>query len=239
MSDFPDELRSDVQAISRYQWDTRDGTVIPETDDVKLGNDQVVLKSVVMLYADLADSTELAVKSKEQAAEVYKAYLGGVSKIIKRNDGEIRSFDGDRVMGVFLEGNKNTNAVRCGLEVNWFFQHVLVPEFQSFYKKSLGTFPFQQTVGIDSSAVHVARGGVRNDNDLIWVGRAPNVAAKLSAIRDLNAATIITKRVYDNMMDIAKFGGESKENMWVAHKWQAGEPYDAGLIYGSSWWWEL
>ncbi|MGA2537956.1 MAG: adenylate/guanylate cyclase domain-containing protein, partial [Terracidiphilus sp.] len=142
-----------------------------------------------LLYADLADSTELAVMDKEKAAEVYKAYLQGVSKLIKRNGGEIRSFDGDRVMGVFLDGAMRTNAATCGLQINWFFRKVLIPEFQSFYI-TLNSFPFAQTVGVDVGQIHVARAGVRLDNDLIWVGRAPNIAAKLSSVREGNISTI-------------------------------------------------
>jgi len=236
MSALSDELTSDVAAIVTKFWTSRDGTVIPETKDIQLGNDRVILQAV-LFYADLADSTELAVKNKEIAAEVYKAYLQGVTKLIKHNGGEIRSFDGDRVMGIFLDGAKNTAAATCGLNVNWFFQHALKPKFQSFYA-DLATFPFAQTVGIDAGIIHVARGGVRLDNDLIWVGRAPNVAAKLSSVRDGNIATIITATVYDSMLDSAKLSIAFKQNMWTEYNWEAGKPYSAAKVYGSSWWWE-
>ncbi len=236
MSIFADELKEDVAAIVHKAWTTRDGTVIPVTADLKLGNDRVVLNAV-LLYADLADSTELAVSNKEQAAEVYKAYLQGVTKLIKRNGGQIRSFDGDRVMGVFLDGAKNTAAATCGLQVNWFFKNALVPKFQSFYR-TLGAFPFAQTVGIDSGQIQVARAGVRADNDLIWVGRAPNVAAKLSSVRQDSVSTIITELVYKNMLDGAKLGGNPLQNMWTEYNWEPGKLYGAAKVYGSTWWWE-
>jgi adenylate cyclase len=235
VSVFSDELISDVAAIVTKAWTSRDGTVIPETKDIQLGNDRVILECV-FFYADLADSTELAVKNKEIAAEVYKAYLQGVTKIIRHNGGEIRSFDGDRVMGVFLDGAKNTDAATCGLNVNWFFQYVLKPKFQSFYT-DLATFPFAQTVGIDAGKIHVARGGVRLNNDLIWVGRAPNVAAKLSSVRHNDVATIITAGVYDSMLDRAKLSIDLQQNMWTEYNWEAGKPYSAAKVYGSSWWW--
>jgi class 3 adenylate cyclase len=236
MSAFADELKHDVVSIVEKAWSTREGQVIPETPDLGLGNHRVVLDAV-FFYADLADSTELAVKNKEQASEVYKAYLKGVTKLIKKNGGEVRSFDGDRVMGVFIEGTKNTSAVTCGLQVNWFFKNALVPKFQSFYA-ALASFPFAQTVGIDVGQVHVARGGVRVDNDLIWVGRAPNVAAKLSSIRDGLISTVITDDVYNAMMDSAKLGGNPLQNMWTEYDWEPGKPYGAAKVYGSTWWWE-
>lgn len=237
MSVLSEELQKDVANIVERVWTSRNGQVVPQNEDVKLGNDRVVLDAV-LLYADLADSTELAVQDRQKAAEVYKAYLQGVSKLIKQNGGEVRSFDGDRVMGVFIAGGKNTAAAKCGLQVNWFFKNALVPKFQSFYRGTLASFPFAQTVGIDGGEVHVARGGVREDNDLIWVGRAPNVAAKLSSIRHGAVATILTSAVYACILDEAKFGGSQNENMWQPYTWAAGSSYGAGQVYGSSWWWE-
>ena len=72
------ELADAVNAIIKEGWDLRDGQVVPETDDITLGNSGVTLDATV-LYADLADSTELAIFDREIAAEVYKAYLVGTT----------------------------------------------------------------------------------------------------------------------------------------------------------------
>lgn len=104
------ELAAAVDAIIKARWELRDGEVVPETKDITLGNSGVKLEATV-LYADLADSTELALFDREIAAEVYKAYLVGTTQLIKAAGGEIRSFDGDRVMGVFI-GNYKTPARR-------------------------------------------------------------------------------------------------------------------------------
>jgi hypothetical protein len=81
------ELADAVNAIIKEGWDLRDGQVVPETDDITLGNSGVKLDATV-LYADLADSTELAIFDREIAAEVYKAYLVGTSRLIKAGGGE-------------------------------------------------------------------------------------------------------------------------------------------------------
>ena len=182
-------------------------------------------------------STELAISNKEIASEVCKAYLRGVTKIIRENGGEIRSFDGDRVMGVFFEGVKNTNAVRCGLQINWFFQNAIVAKFKDYYKNSLSNFSLGQTVGIDRSLVYISRAGIRMNNDLIWVGRAPNIAAKLSGVRN-GYSTLITETVYNTMLDGAKFGGSQNQNMWYSLSWDDGGNYGVETIYGSTWWWK-
>lgn len=239
MSSVLDTITTDIDATLSAVWSTRDGRVVPENDDLTLKNDRVEVEAVV-LYADLADSTEFAIRSQQTAAEFFKSYLSGVARIIRWCEGEVRSFDGDRVMGVFLGDLKNTNAAQCGLHINYFFNYILVPKFKAFYS-ALQNETFTQTVGIDRSNVHVVRAGVRNGNDLIWVGRAPNVAAKLSSIRDQRYTTIITADVYNVMADSSKIsmstGNPPNTNMWTVHTWDLGSKYGVPVVYGSGWWW--
>jgi class 3 adenylate cyclase len=115
-----DDLIDETNEIVRSTWDRRDGNVVPETEDLGLGNEAVDLEAT-FLYADLHDSTTLAVNHHQLAAEVFKAFLMGTTRIIRSLGGEIRSFDGDRVMGVFIEGAKNTHASEAGLKINYFF----------------------------------------------------------------------------------------------------------------------
>jgi class 3 adenylate cyclase len=230
-----DDLQKQTDEIVRARWNRRDGNVVPETDDVGLGNDGVDLEAT-FLYADLADSTELAVYSEWIAAEVVKAYLNGTTRIIRSLGGEIRSFDGDRVMGVFLEGAKNTNAAEAGLNINYFFSHILKPTFARAYNTTFPVkFDLKQTVGIDVSKVMVVRSGIRNNNDLVWIGRAPNVAAKLSAIRE-GYATYISKSVFDLMNDSSKYGGDPRQMMWESRTWAAGKDYGVPDVFRSNWW---
>jgi adenylate cyclase len=235
MSTFSDSLIAEVASTLKEAWDSRDGQVVPETDDLRLANDRVELDAV-LLYADLADSTEMAMGDQEIASEVFKSYLRGVTKIIGKNDGEVRSFDGDRVMGVFIGKYKNSAAAKCGLQINWFF-NALVRETKAYYGDRVSNFNFDQTVGIDRSSVHVARSGDRDNNDLIWVGRAPYIAAKMSAIRMADYKTFITPSVYDRMHDSSKLVGTNKTNMWTRMIWNAGKTYGLGTIYGSGWTW--
>jgi adenylate cyclase len=188
-----------------------------------------------ILYADLADSTELALFDQEIAAEVYKAYLIGTTRLIRAAGGEIRSFDGDRVMGVFIGNFKNTSAAKAALRINYFFTQVLEPAFLKFYERlQTSSFRFAQSVGVDTGEIRVARAGVRNANDLIWVGGAPNVAAKLSSIREQGYSTYITEPVFKKLHDSAKlFNGQP---IWERRTWQKGETYGAGVVYRSSWW---
>jgi hypothetical protein len=66
--------------------------------------------------------------------------------------------------------------------------------------------------GIDTSDLFVAKTGVRGANDLVWVGRAANYAAKLTALPPAYP-TYITKEVYDALANdggyqmVGNYGG--------------------------------
>lgn len=100
------ELAEKVETILQSQWTTRDGNVVPEAEDVGLDNDAVELEATV-LYADLADSTDLVDQhSSDFAAEIYKSYLHCAAKLIASEGGEITAYDGDRIMAVFVHKTK-------------------------------------------------------------------------------------------------------------------------------------
>lgn len=54
-----EDLQSEVKAFLATAWKSRDGEVIPEAEDLRLGNDAVTFTEAVIIYADLAESTEL------------------------------------------------------------------------------------------------------------------------------------------------------------------------------------
>jgi adenylate cyclase len=231
-----DDLKAETDAIVKKQWQRRDGEKVPESEDIALGNECVDLEAT-FLYADLADSTELAIESHDIAAEVVKAYLMGTTRIIRDVGGDIRSFDGDRVMGVFFGKRKNTSAGEAALKINYFFTEILVPAFTQFY--TARTFSLSQAVGVDTSKVMAVRSGIRNNNDLVWIGRAPNVAAKLSALRD-GYSSHLSESVFDAMNDYSKTSTLSPapgRAMWEVKFWETGKSYGVGTVYVSNWWW--
>lgn len=226
-----DDLQTEVKKIFRDPWTTRDGQVVPESEDIKLGNDAVKLDGTV-LYADLDGSTNLVDRYKSAfAAEIYKSYLHCAAKIIRAEDGTITSYDGDRIMAVFIGGSKNSDAARAALKITYAVRKIINPAIMSRYPKS--NFSIDQIVGIDTSSLFVARTGIRGSNDLVWVGRAANYAAKLSSRS--GPPSQITADVYDQLAKRSKIGSNG-ENMWT--KTTASEIGNK-TIYTSTWEWEV
>ena len=226
------EILTEIESVFGNKWQTRDGRKVPEAEEVRLGNDAVTMAGTV-LYADMADSTGLVNGFKPWfAAEVYKSYLFGACRVIRNNGGEVTAFDGDRVMGVFIGDYKNSSAVKAALQINAF-----VTELNAALKKAYPTtsYVLRQSVGIDTSNLFVAKTGIRNSNDLVWVGRAANYAARLCALGDATYPSHITEDVFSKLSDETKFGGQPRQSMWEKRIWN-----ERGIvIYGSSWTWKF
>lgn len=191
-----DDLNSEVGKIVKSAWTERAGTVVPEDNSIGLGNDASRIEATV-LYADLADST-LLVDSYDPAfaAEVYKAFLHCAAKLIRANGGKITAYDGDRVMAVYVGSFKNSAAVRTAMQLNLAVNEIIHPSLMAQYPGV--KYRLEHVVGIDTSELFVAKTGVRGNNDLVWVGRAANHAAKLSALSD-QYQTYVSKDVFEKL----------------------------------------
>jgi class 3 adenylate cyclase len=226
------EILSEIKAILVADWQRRDGRKVPEPEDIKLGNDAVILDGTV-LYADMADSTELVNNYKDWfAAKVYKSYLVAACHVIRNNSGIITAFDGDRIMAVYIGDRKNSSAAKTALQLNW-----IVIQINNALKERYPNSAFQlrHSVGVDTSKLFVAKTGIRNSNDLVWVGRAANYAAKLSNLSDPTFSAFLTEPVYNVLTDDTKLGGSPKRPMWDRAHWEERNI----TIYKSNWTWPL
>lgn len=229
-----DDIKAKARSTFEARWDVRDGRVVPDYTTVKQGNDAVHFERATILYADLDSSTAL-VDAKQWwfSAEVYKTFLYASSRIIRSEGGVITSYDGDRVMAVFLDDYQSVAAVKAGLKINHAVRSLVQPELTRKY--GANTYEIKHVVGIDTSEIHVANAGVRGDVDLTWVGRAANYAAKITALNSSHQ-TYITNSVYASLDDSTKFGGTPRRSMWGSLTWP---DMNNMTIFRSDWWWEF
>lgn len=231
-----DGLKSDVQGIISQKWNTRKGQKVPNTADVALAGGAVELDAT-FLYADLAHSSQMAKElDRRVAAKILKAFLATTARLVKARGGTIVSFDGDRMLGVFVGGSKNTSAAKCALQIKYTVQKIIRPKFETKYSTvKNASFSIKHGAGLDTGTVLTVRAGARGDNDLIWIGRAPNLAAKLSDLRESTYHTFITASVYNQLADSSKFGADER-NMWEQRNWKF--LGDSITVYRSRWWWK-
>lgn len=204
-----DDLRSEVRKIFQDTWTTASRGVVPESVDLELRNDAVTVHGAV-LYADLDGSTALVDTKKPWfAAEIYKTYLVCAARIIESDKGAITAYDGDRIMAIYTGKDRHSKAVRSALRINFAVKEIINPAIVELYTDA--RYEVRQSVGIDASELFVARTGIRLANDLVWVGRAANHAAKLSARS--GSVTQITSEVYDRLDQSLKFD-QNRQPVW-------------------------
>jgi class 3 adenylate cyclase len=226
------DISEEVEEIFKTVWAEVDGRVVPVPTDLGLGNEARHFAEATVLYADLSGSTALVDSNAWFfAAEIYKAFILSAARVIKSEGGEITAYDGDRVMAVFLGDNMCDAAARVALKINYCRVKVVDPLLAERYPKS--TFRPRHVVGIDCSELRAARIGVRKANDLVWVGRAANYAAKLTEL-PAKFSSRITKDVYNRLSaDVRLSGGQT---MWESAKWTDMQDF---AIYRSTWMWPV
>ena len=221
-----------VEEIFKEKWSTREGRKVPESEDLALSNDAVKLNGTV-LYADLDDSTNLVdCYTPAFAAGIYKAYLSCAAKVIRSEGGVITSYDGDRIMAVYIGDLKNTSAARSALKINYTVTKIINPLLKKYYPTT--NYRVKQVVGIDTSELFVARTGIRGSNDLVWVGRAANYAAKLCSL-SADYPSRLTEAVYNPLAKSAKYSSNG-ELMWEEATWT---DMNGMRIYRSTWRWKI
>lgn len=236
------EIEAEIDLGVSLEWSTSTTETVPDAEDVPLMDGGRYLDAT-MLYADLAASTQLAMLlHPEVCARIAKSFLVAACRVIRFHGGRIRSFDGDRVMGVFMGDSMCTKAARVGLELHYYVDHYLRPKFASVYPEiALSGLEISHGVGIDVGRVFAVRSGIRRNNDLVWVGRAPNIAAKLAAIRVADYRTFITDDVLERLnTSVHKappdHSSRAGEIMWDWHEWVEAPKAYAGRIAASAWW---
>lgn len=226
-----DGLRAAVTAALTARWVAHRGRVVPEPLMVALTGGAVELDCTV-LYADLAASSTLVTDvDRRTAAKVMKSFLACGTRLIMSRQGTVTSFDGDRVMGVFVGDRMCSRAIHVGLQLNFAVQRIIAPRVASTFS-SVTAADIRHAVGIDAGVTLAVRSGHKGTNDLIWIGRAPNFAAWLSEQREAPYRTFISSTVYNMAADEVKFGADGAA-FWerVTKQW-LGETY---YVYRSQW----
>lgn len=216
-----EDLRAEAYKLLKEEWSIAESREVPETKDIELGNRGRQLEATC-LYADLADSTNLVnTLDAKIVGGVYKCYLNCACRIIVKQQGIITAFDGDRVMAIFHGDRSNDRAVAAALAIDHAVVRIINPALKDCYKEKTGDYVVRHSVGIDRSRLLAVRTGIRGSNDLVWIGRAANYAAKLAAIRDGDNAVWITANVHDSLSNALKTTPDGWKSIWAERTWKA------------------
>jgi class 3 adenylate cyclase len=217
-----DTLQSEVDTIFRIDWQLTDANVIPEAEEIALANGAFKIEAT-FLYADLAEVLVLAEKcSWETTAKIIRAYLDIAARLILAEGGTASRAGSHSVMGIFRGEAPNTSAVNCARKIDWMVEKVLNPKaYTTFQSVRNNKLPIRHCIGIDTSDAWAVRAEVGNNNDLIWIGRAPEFAAQLSGIGKYPYSVYTSRACFTRLADTARETGE--KNIWLEKRIKFGD----------------
>ena len=216
-----DDIIKQVNGYIKGNYEITNTRSIPSAKDLGFGNKGRIIRAPI-LYADLRGSSEVTERHRQQtAAKIYKSFLYSMAQIVRSRGGEIRSFDGDRIMAIFppINGDQEAacnTAVQTGMEMAWFFNDMLRPKLKR-YNDSLNC-----GIGIAFSEMLVVRVGLKrqpDNNDIVLIGRAANLAAKLSDRGKKPSYLWVDQEIHKRLDGEMKRGPQSgrpssKRSMW-------------------------
>ncbi len=227
-----EQIRQDARNILGNKWKVRSAQDVPSIRDLALKGNEAAEFEGTVLYADMDGSTAMVRGYKNWfAAEMYKIYLQTVSEVIRNEGGIITAYDGDRVMAIFEGSAKNTTAVKAGMEIVYAVRdlnRIIVEQYPNTQ------FKLKHNIGIDTSQLFAIRAGVWGANDIVWVGEAANIAAKLTSVSDEKYPIYVTKKVFDSL-NISVVKSSNGDMMWET----VNELKHGRQVYRSGWGWSF
>ncbi|MBM3210343.1 adenylate/guanylate cyclase domain-containing protein [Candidatus Saccharibacteria bacterium] len=207
------ELQSEVNSFTSGNYTTVNKQGIPYPQDIPLGNQAAVLEATT-LFVDVRQSSDITNSFRRQtAAKMMKAYFAGAVRIINQNNGQVRSFNGDGMLAIFIGASKDDHAVKAAMQLKYFVNNILEPKFRSYFANNMGALGgalnFSIGIGIDEGTIYAVRVGIKGTNDVAWIGRCTNTSAKLSGVAD---AIAITDSVYKKLSNTRIFS--NGVHMW-------------------------
>ncbi|MCR9154387.1 MAG: adenylate/guanylate cyclase domain-containing protein [Bacteroidetes bacterium] len=224
-----DDLTNKISSYFNEPYEIEETKLIPGTDYSKLtfGN-KALVSELAFMFADIRNSSELhSTYGFKTAARIYQSFHDITVRVVESQEGKVRAFDGDRVMGVFAGDYKCSNAATAAMKIKWAVENILNSEL---------TTPIKVGMGVDygnTLITKVGKGRDSNNNDLVWIGKACNYASHLSGYG--KNQTILTTRAY-NKIAIKK--SSKGEEMWTKSQLTLKDNTVID-VYKSNWGWVI
>ena len=198
------DVESDIEKTVRKKLvisSRNDGNIETVPDPAKMGYSDGIYLPSTYLYADMANSSGLVATSPPPTvASILKAYLSVSTRIIRANNGFIRSFDGDRVMGIYAGPDRHNRAVLSAMQIKWALKVLVQPAItERFSSLKKSGWQVNHGCGIASGQALLVRAGFRGNDDMISIGATPNLAAKLSDERQGKYSTLVDEKTFSEL----------------------------------------
>ncbi len=211
-------LGNKVDALLDERFDEYSIDTVPEAGDRRLTHGGTGLAGeFTFLYVDMRSSSALPWAHRRQSvAKLYKAFHHCMVEAVKSGNGRVRSFDGDRVLGIFAGARRADQAVETAMRMVGCKEEILIPKIRTKYQND----SFDIGIGVATGPALAIKAGVgydMNNRDLVWIGDPPNLGSKLSDVARHPASIYICRTTFELLETSNRWGtNRSGENadMW-------------------------
>lgn len=176
---------------------------VPPVADIPLVDRSRWLRipSVICVYIDMKDSTQLAAEAKPSAvASAFQLYTATAVRLLNAFGSPYIDVRGDGAFGLFDAGQEYV-ALCAAITFKTFASTVAVPAIEKRCGVRVGSH-----IGIDQGLVLVRRVGLRETDDRsdrqneVWAGKPVNMAAKLAGM-SADDEVLASKRFFSRIGD--------------------------------------
>lgn len=189
---------------------------VPKKNDLSFGNTVKKIKHSKVFYIDMRKSRKILTDASDfWSVKIHKAFLKAVIHCVETRGGHIRSFNGDGILGFFIDDTDNypaSRAVRAAMDIKGFvnkINEILVENDKN--KIDFG-------IGIAQGEINVAKSGKAGDDqtkqDLVWIGIPLYVAVELSEFGESSENIWISDNVFNSVikegdsLNVLKYNGD-------------------------------
>ncbi|MCA1057571.1 hypothetical protein LCL96_01405 [Rossellomorea aquimaris] len=176
------------------------GDTVPSINDLDDKNEGLLVECAI-LFVDIRGSTTLSDSSwAKSMAKIYRAFVRAMVLSINHSGGSVRQIVGDRVMGVFVNGDKK--ATEKAVEAARAILTVVDYYFNPKCKSEVNGKEIECGIGLDYGKVLLTQVGMKlqeeESKDLVWAGKIANIASKHTDMAE-PGEIFSTKRFFDNL----------------------------------------
>ena len=207
---------------------------VPERQDIKLAAEAIQIEATA-LSIDIRQFSGLTnAFGRQVVVKMLRAFFEGSVKIVEASAGTVADFNGDGMIVLFTGADRTERAFRAASQIRWFLGEVLRPRFAGYFESDqvlkARIEEFDAGCGLDDGLVLIGRVGADGFNDIAWVGRCVNTAAKACKLAGSAKPIIATHEVYERLdasafasgvswtpIDLITVGGVQREVIATDH----------------------
>ena len=209
-----DDIEKQVKDYIHSKYNISKSNVVPRRSHLTFGPSAKEMQARV-LYIDLRKSRQiLAERDDLISIKTHKSFLYAVSKCIRAEDGELRSFNGDSILTFFIGDGIDParRAVRAAMKVKYALEEFVSPPLEKAFGKVIDF-----GIGIAQGGILVAKSGISGDEeyqDLIWIGWPVYHAVGYGETVSRPKSICISKNVYNSIKEDKDMTHSNGKPMW-------------------------